>query len=443
MVDANVEIIKELQLFLRTVSDDTSLRSLFSTGSGSLSRQRKLRFEKLVSLLINMLKRSLSIEIQSFFKLAGYNGITYTKGAFSMQRTKLNPVFFDLWNRVLVDSFYTHYGNKARRWRGFRLLAVDGSTAYLPDKGDIKEFFGSQDNQYVQIPMARIIQVHDVLNDLTIYSRMDSFHQSEQNLIAANIHHLPTDSVSLYDRGYPSYTLLYLLLNEESPRHFVMRCKRTFNKVVESFVLSGKCSKIVEFTPNQKAIDQLYAYGYKVTRQTPVRVRLVKVKLPNGEVEILITSLYNEQIYSVEDLKSLYALRWRIETAYNKHKNQQQMEVFSGHKAICILQDYTAGIFTANLQSLITKQTEQYLYNVNSKRQLAYQVNRNVSWAALKDNIVRLFLQNDILSILASLEDNFKKYLEPIRPGRKYDRKHKIRRLNGKYLTYPNYKRAI
>ena len=43
------------------------------------------------------------------------------------------------------------------------------------------------------------------------------------------------------------------------------------------------------------------------------------------------------------------------------------MEQFSGHRVICIQQDYAAGLFVANLQSLIEKQCEDHLDQVNKK----------------------------------------------------------------------------
>ena len=148
---------------------------------------------------------------------------------------------------------------------------------------------------------------------------------------------------------------------------------------MKQFVHSGKSSKIVELTPSATAIATLLEHGYKVTAGTTIKVRMVKIKLSTGEIEILLTDLYNEQLFTLQDLKYLYGLRWGIETTYYKQKNQQQMEQFSGHRVICIQQDYAAGLFVANLQSLIEKQCEDYLHKINAKRKLTYRINRNVS----------------------------------------------------------------
>lgn len=443
MVEANVKIIEELKIFLETVSNDADIRKLVTQEDGDFSRNRKLPMERIAGLIINMPKRSLSIEIQEFFDSLEKGLESSTKGAFSLQRTKLQALFFQVWNKWLVDCFYHYYGVKVKRWRGFLLQAVDGSTAYLINKKEVIEYFGTQDNQHVSVPMARVMQIQDVLNDITVWGDIRPIKESEQAIIAGQVRNLFEDSLTLFDRGYPSYVLMYLLMNEETPRHFVMRCKVGFNNEVKKFVHSSKTSKIVEWPANAAAMATLRQQGYIVTAKTTIKVRMVKIKLRTGEIEILLTNLYDEKLYTTEDLKYLYGLRWGIETTYYKQKNQQQMEQFSGHRVICIQQDYAAGLFVANLQSLIEKQCENYLRKINTRRKHRYRVNRNVSWASLKHNIVKLFLQNKPEEILLQLQEAFERNIEPIRPGRHNPRIRKAKRLNGKYQTFTNYKRAI
>ena len=170
---------------------------------------------------------------------------------------------------------------------------------------------------------------------------------------------------------------------------------------------------------------------------------MVKLKLSSGETELLLTNLYDEKRFTLEDLNYLYGLRWRIETTYNKQKNQQQMEQFSGHRVICIEQDYAASLFVANLQSLIEKQCENYLHRISKRRRYRHKINRNVSWASLKHTIIQLFLNNEPRQVLIQLQKAFERNTEPIRPGRHFPRVIKAKRLNGKYQTFTNYRRAI
>ena len=107
-----------------------------------------------------------------------------------------------------------------------------------------------------------------------------------------------------------------------------------------------------------------------------------------------------------------------------------------------IEQDFAANLFLFNLQSLIEKQTEPYLEAVSRKRKYRYKINKNSSWASLKNRVVNLFLKEDSRTVLIELEKLFGNYLEPIRQGRKYPQIKK-RNPNVKYYTLTNYKRAL
>ena len=422
MVEANIKIIAELKFFLESVSSDVRIRKLVIEGKNDFSRERKLPLKRIASIIINMPKRSLSIEIQEFFDNLGEGLESCTKGAFSLQRSKLQPLFFKVWNKWLVDTFYKYYGKHVKRWRGFQLQAVDGTSVYLLNKQEIVNHFGTHNNQHVAVPMARVMQVYDILNDITVWGDIYPIKESEQAIMAKRVWQLSTESITIFDRGFAGYGLMYLMMHEEIPRHFVIRCKTTFNKEVIEFARSGKRSKTIELRPCYKSIAMLKENGYIVTATTSIKVRMVQVNLPNGEQEILLTNLYDEDLYSIEDIKYLYGLRWGIETAYGKQKNQQQLEQFSGHRVICIKQDYAATLFVANLQSLIEKQCENTVLRINEKRTHKYRINRNVSWAALKHNIVRLFLTEEKDKILIQLQKAFERNVEPVRPGRQYER---------------------
>lgn len=443
MVHTNVKIIEELKSFLNIVLEDSEIKELFTFDSTDFSRDRKLPLRKIIGMLINLPKRSLSIELQSFFERLEQPGLCCTKGAFSLQRAKLKPIFFSVWNDFLIKNFYNFYGNNVKRWEGFILLAVDGSNVSVVNKPEVLHHFGSADNQFGGVPMARVMQIHDVLNDLTIWGNIFPRKCSENAIIASHIRHLPEDSLTLFDRGYPSYSLIYLLANEENPRHFLMRCKTTFSNEVKSFVAGNLTDVITTIYPSLESIERLREHGYIVTLKTGIKIRMVKVVLPDGEIEVLLTNLYDDKIFTVKKLSRLYFMRWKIETAYGKQKNQLQMEIFSGHRVICIEQDYGAGLFVANLQSIIEKQCEQEVKEISASRRYEYKINRNISWASLKNRILKLFIQSDNnFEILIELQNLFIKNVEPVRPGR-HPPRPLPKRKRGKYQTFTNYRRAI
>lgn len=443
MVDANVKIIEELKSFLDAVIEVPEMRELFTTDSADFIRDRKLPLKKIIGILINLPKRSLSIELQSFFEALDQQSLCCTKGAFSLQRIKLKPIFFKVWNDFLVKSFYTFYGDKVKRWEGFRLMAVDGSNFSVVNKPKVVAYFGSADNQFGGVPMARVMQIHDVLNDLTIWGDIFPRKFSENAIIASNTRYLPEDSLTLFDRGYPSYSLIYLLANEERPRHFLMRCKTTFSNEVKKFVAGNKKNIVTTIYPSFESIESLREHGYIVTKKTGIKVRIVKVILPDGEIEVLLTDLFNDKIFTSKKLSGLYFMRWKIETAFGKQKNQLQMEICSGHRVVCIQQDYGAALFVANLQSILEKQCDQKVEEISGSRRYDYKINRNISWASLKNRILKLFIQCDnSFEILMELQHLFIKNIEPVRPGRHLPRPP-AKRKRGKYQTFTNYRRAV
>jgi hypothetical protein len=442
MVEANLKIIHELKLVLEEVSNNSEVKSLFVNSSTSFTRDRKLTIQSLVGILINMPKRSLSVELTGFFEILEDNNPA-TKGAFSLQRSKLLPEFFQVWNRWLVNCFYHYYGQNVKLWKGFRLLAVDGSTANLINREDVVEFFGTWDNQHKSTAMARVMQVYDVLNDITIFGNLYPIIIGEKTIMNNCVDVLYNDSITIFDRGFPSYELMYLMIHSEKTKHFVIRCKSDFNQEVKQFNKSNKTNELILLKATQVAIKSLREKGYIVTKNTEIKIRMVKIKLSSGETEILLTNLYSEQSYTMDDLYFLYGMRWTIETSYGTQKNQQQLEQFSGHRVICIQQDFHASVFINNLQSLISKQCDDYLKKTNPKRKFNHKINKNISWGLLKNNIVKLFYYNDELNLLLKLQDMFERHTEPIRPNRKYVRNKKVKFRRGKYRTLTNYKRAI
>lgn len=439
MIITNIKIIGELKTFIRAIKE----KKIFFSCEKDFSKDRKLPFERTVYLLMNMLKKSLSIELNEFFETIEQPDKCCSKSAFSQQRQKLDYQFFAWWNVILVNSFYHHYKSKIKRWKGYRLVAVDGSTQYLINQPEVLDYFGTQANQSVSVVMGRIVSAYDVLNEITISSQLHPITYSEQQVAQSWIPYYESDMLFLYDRGYPGFATIYLHVHQEKEIKFVIRCKENFNKEVTAFVKSKTSSKIIAIKPTCKAVKELKKHGFIITPETVIKVRLVKVKLDNGTTEILMTNLYHEQRYPLAIFKELYFKRWAVETNYNIQKNILQLESFSGHKVNTILQDFYASIFIGNLQSIISKQCDKKITDNTSHRKYRYKINRNVAIGLMKNRVVKLFIIKEIKELLLELEKLFLRHLEPIRPNRKYQRVTKHKRSKGKYQTWTNYKRAI
>jgi hypothetical protein len=259
---ANVAIIDELKKFMNESINITGRREkYFLSATKDFTRNRILTFKTLALLLVNSLKRSLSIELQNFFERFS-QGISCSKQAFSAQRSKLKPIFFHDWNHVLVENFYQHYGDQSKRWKGFKLWAMDGSSVPLPDREALREAYGGVQNQHKEIvtPMSRICVLYDVLNQIAVTGMLHPYFVSEEKVSMRCLeNHVDESVLLLFDRGYPGYWLMYLLLKKKT--NFVMRVQRNGNNAVKSFIDSDETDITIDFYPPYSSIREFQRQG--------------------------------------------------------------------------------------------------------------------------------------------------------------------------------------
>ena len=71
-------------------------------------------------------------------------------------------------------------------------------------------------------------------------------------------------------------------------------------------------------TPEGDARKKCHDHG---VGDCPVKVRLVRVNLPNGEKEVLITSVLDSKRIGARSFKGLYHARWGVEEAFKRLKS--------------------------------------------------------------------------------------------------------------------------
>jgi len=415
-------------------------REKYFTRIVDFTRKRKLDYQGLAMMVINLPRKSLSVEIEDLLERIDLQSVDYTKSAFCHARLKLQPCFFKEWYECQNQSFYDTQNYQT--WKGFRLMGIDGSRGYLASTESLIAEFGTQDNQHGGYPMCQYLFGQDLLNNLCCYAEVAPVNTSETAMLLPWLSTVPADTLCIYDRLFVSAMLCYLHIQKGIP--FVMRCKLSHNQVVKNFVASGKTDEIVTFNFTSKSIAQLKHQGYKVTAKQGVTVRLIRVILDSGETEILVTSLLDKELYPAKVFKGLYAKRWGVETSIGCLKNQLQIELASGQSPLAVKQDFFASIFTYNLQSIFIHSVQKKINQINKRRKHQYQVNRNVTLGILKGRMLRLFIK-PIPGLAKQLQHRFIKHLTECKKNQaiKNPRKKKAQRINGKYRPLTNYKRAI
>jgi hypothetical protein len=371
---------------------------------------------------MNFLKRSLSLEIENFVNylkttLGKRDSKSFTQSAFIQCRRKINPEVFKHLSNRLTQEFYSDNDESIKLWNGLRLLSVDGSSITLPNTLELELLYGIRKNQSKStVVQARASVLYDVLNRFVIDSSLSSLETCENVLAIEHLKYAIIGDLIIYDRGYPSFYLMFY--HYEKGIHFLIRAKKDFNNQTKKFYESGAYSAVVAIKPGKNT--DLSDKPYK--KDAFITVRLVRVDLPNGTSEILITSLIDNECYPTNVFKDLYAKRWGVETFYDELKNKIKAEHFSGYSQHSILQDFYAAIFVSNVQSLIVGEiNDEIASRTNTKFQ--YKVNNNLSYGFLKDRIISLFFaDSNINEITDELRELFKKHLIPIRPDRNFKR---------------------
>jgi len=302
----------------------------------------------------------------------------------------VQPEVFVHLNTVTCEEFYTRYGqaNEVMLWHGHRLLGVDGSYLNLPDTEETRREFSVQTNQHAGGEQVQALAsvLYDLRNDIGLSAALGP-KQAEKNLLFGT-HWAATRAgdVLVCDRAYADYSVLAAMVAQGC--HFVIRFPHQSFTQVNAFWTARAQERVVTLAVPSKA----YAYVRQHHLPTTLRVRLLKVRLPTGEVEVLGTDLLDPQAYPAAEFKVVYGWRWNHETYHDRLKNIFEVERFSGQSVQTLKQDFYGVIFLATLESILSKPAQAALLAQAETRACCYapQVNRAVSYVTVLDHIVHL-----------------------------------------------------
>jgi len=422
--DPLLKICANLIEFLNKIIFSEDFLSRHRRSQKDFVRERLLPFHNMIFFLMNMIKGSLQDELDYFFKVVHAEEVsarTVTKSALTKARKKLHHQAFIELGRNLVSFFYDHF--PCRKWKGFRILAIDGSTIKVPRTKDCADHFGTWNPAKGEAcPIARISTLFDTINGIVVDAVIRPKEQGERSLAAEHMQHVRANDLVLLDRGYPAFWLFALILSRQA--HFCARVKSHW-KEIRKFSNSGKKEGVITLPQSLASIEQCHFLNLPVS---PIKVRAIRVELAGGETEILLTSVMDKDLYPCEIFKELYHLRWTTEENYKTAKCRIEIENFSGKSVESVYQDFHAKVFAMNLTATMTHPAQDIIAGQREQKKYAYRINVTQALSKMKDSLVLLFIRSNIMELLNKLLDLFIATIEPIRPGRKYPRKHSVQK---------------
>lgn len=424
-------MLHTLKTFTAITDSDTFLRR-HRRDEKSFTRQRKLPFSTVLTLLLRKSVKSLQRVLNEWCRDADEY---ISASALSQARQKFRyTAFIELLEECVVKPLYGDRGH--RRFKGHRLLAIDGSTLRLPTSTELIETFGTVRymNGCQEVACdnveAKVSVLYDVLNEIPLAG---SIHPGRTNDIMASLQHLEvleTGDILMADRGFGSYAFFAEITARKAD--FIVRIKeKTYASYHQLFTDTTRNDIIAE-------VERPARYNDDAELPRSLRMRFIRVVLADGEVEVLATSLLDQKRYPLKDFKKLYYKRWRIETFFQTIKSRLAVDNFTGRTVEAINQDFFSTLFVSGLETMLSAEVNGEL--ASKKTRHRQQVNKAISFHAIKDSIILLMFDPP-----PDFEDRVRRLfmINPTlqRPDRVKDKERLSLKSNAKSLHFQKFAR--
>jgi hypothetical protein len=390
--------IVELVEGLRRCLHDPQFVKQHRCRAQDFTRQRCLTFSLVMLLVLQKTVKSIQRHLNEFLAQVAADPQAWepvTPRAWTKARAKLRPsAFVELNNQCVLPLVYApEQQDLLRYWHGHRLLGFDSSVVSLPYSPAMAERFQVGVPQTQEGPVGpayckgRISVVYDLLNRIGLDARLVSGAVGEVALAIEQLAHVQQGDLVLNDCGYTGYEYL-VCIRHQRQAHFVARCSPgSFLPAQELFRSNRAGQSVITriFAPPEKRA-QLKAQGLPLEME----VRFISVRLPEGGLEVLVTSLLDEAAYPTEEFGPLYHCRWGQETYHFMLKSRLDLENWSSQSPEAVEQDFAATVLLCNLESLLSRPAQKELDQKSTQAKHPQQVNRALAYHALKTQLLDL-----------------------------------------------------
>jgi len=402
------------------------------------TRNRKLPFETVVSLLIHMGGASIRKELMDATEC---DIETATTSAFVQARDKLKHETFEFVLGEMNESL-----PNPQTYCGYRLFAVDGSDLHIAaDPEDADTYFQNNEGEK-GYSLLHLNALYDLENRIYVDALVQKRRNSNESKALCDMvdrSAIKDPVIVVGDRAFESYNNFAHI--EQKGWNYVIRVKdmastgicaglklpdtEEFDVQIER-ILTRKQTKEVKanrqlykFLPSNSNFDFMdktnpfYAISFRVTR----------IKLENNSYETLITNL-DKSSFTADALKEIYTKRWGIETSFRKLKHTVGLENFHAKKREYIIQEIFSRMIMYNFTEMVTS----HVIISQNKRKHRYIANFTMAVYYCK----KLLRQAaDALPLM--VEALIAKDILPIREG-----KHNPRKIRPKQAVWFSYRVA-
>ena len=376
---------KKIKRILKKSISEISLHPKQFAGNPEkdFTRKRKLPLKQVLNCVLSMTGKSLRGELMDYFNLSLK---APTVSALVQQRNKINYTAFEA-----LFHYFTESVDERSLYKGYRLLAVDGSDLHTPTNKEEKSSFYEGTNGQKPYNLFHLNALYDLQRRLYVDAvvqgrKHKNEHRAFVTMVDKDSSSIPT--IYIADRGYESYNNMAHVI--EKGQKFLIRVKDLGGNGISSrlklndssfdidVVLNltrkqtNKAKEALDYLPHNVNFDFLPKTCRKNIPCNPymLKFRLVRFEIAENSYELLVTNLDKEK-FNIAELKELYAMRWGIETSFRDLKYSLALSYFHSKKTEHILQEIFARLTMYNFAELITshvvikQKNRKYSYRIN------------------------------------------------------------------------------
>jgi hypothetical protein len=332
---------------------------------------------------------------------------------------------------VLGEQFEAGRGN-FHVFRGFRVMAMDGTRIDLPNYQPLRDHFGTAKNKSgAHNVQARMVMLQFPFTRLPCHYELSPLGTGEVTLALRLTKYLRPNDLVLLDAGYWSYQLLWAIAHQGA--FFAIRLRKGVNlKTIKRLQADGK-DRLVRWTPKDSR-----GKWRKLGLPKSIDMRVIEYRVPGFRQQAIVTSVLSAQKISREDwtrlttdcedarrklLPGLYHRRWEIESTYDELKVVQGLDRHLRSRTVESIQYEIAGhvVFYLLVRWLIVEAAVKH--GLDPLRVSFLEALRELK--EMQNSLITANLRWATYVLVPRLLHRIASHQVPPRPGRHYARKKK------------------
>lgn len=282
--------------------------------------------------------------------------------AFCIARRLLPLRFFMRVFMAVVAGFSCRF-HGAYRWRGRRLMGIDGMDMDLPQHPHVKRIFPPSTNQHGAQgrPQARLVGLVGLRDGLCHAFRWTSLAVSEQFSARKLLRFLRPQDLLMCDRNFPDKATFASVRAKDADFLFHLPSNR-FLGLPRTRVPGDRRDQWYVRIPLPATLTKKFpSVGQEL------QARILRYQIPGFRPSWLITSLLDPMEFPYEELVALYHERWRQETFHREWKHTLELSNLRSHTAGGLLKEVLVQLTLNNVIRWLMAQAAPSLCPVNVK----------------------------------------------------------------------------